>query len=182
MRGLNRRERVHLKRCRYLLPRNPWNLSGSEQDRLSSLIRWNSPLIRAAQAQARLRKCRQACPAGNRSKSGLDCPAALQRALEGMNNRVKLVPPRVWIPQRHRLHHCHYQYQHWIGRTSMNSFYSKLKPDFSARPLARAFMLDELARGLVINGLAKPLKALDTWPPRFHRKFSCPGFDKTGSM
>jgi len=47
MRRLSRRERVHFKRCRYILLKNPWNLSNSEKDRLSTLIRWNSPLIRA---------------------------------------------------------------------------------------------------------------------------------------
>ena len=47
MRRLSRRERVAFKKTRYLLLKNPWNLSRSEQDRLSTIVRWNTPILRA---------------------------------------------------------------------------------------------------------------------------------------
>jgi transposase len=30
-----------------LLLKNPWNLNGNQKDRLSTLVRWNTPLVRA---------------------------------------------------------------------------------------------------------------------------------------
>lgn len=46
-RRLTTRERVDFKGTRWLLLKNPWNLSASQKDRLSTLIRWNTPLVRA---------------------------------------------------------------------------------------------------------------------------------------
>lgn len=125
MRRLSRRERVHFKRCRYILLKNPWNLSNSEKDRLSTLIRWNSPLIRAYYlkeafqmfwdipepdpAEAHLRKWMRTAKRTRLNPfkvfvqlldSHLDGILAWTRlrlsngALEGMNNKIKLVSHR----------------------------------------------------------------------------------------
>ena len=36
-----------LKGTRWLLLKNPWNLNNNQKERLSTLVRWNSPLVRA---------------------------------------------------------------------------------------------------------------------------------------
>ena len=46
-RQLTSRERVSFKGTRWLLLKNPWNLNTGQQERLSTLVRWNSPLVRA---------------------------------------------------------------------------------------------------------------------------------------
>ena len=46
-RQLTARERVTLKGTRWLLLKNPWNLNNDQKERLSTLVRWNSPLLRA---------------------------------------------------------------------------------------------------------------------------------------
>jgi len=46
-RQLTSKERVTFKGTRWLLLKNPWNLSNQQQERLSTLVRWNSPLVRA---------------------------------------------------------------------------------------------------------------------------------------
>jgi transposase len=46
MRRLTQQQRVTFKRSRWLLLKNPWNLSQDQKDRLSTIIRWNSALIR----------------------------------------------------------------------------------------------------------------------------------------
>jgi len=125
MRRLSRRERVHFKRCRYILLKNPWNLSHSEKDRLSTLIRWNSPLIRAyylkeafqmfwditepPAAEAHLLKWMRTAKRTRLAPfklfvqlidAHLDGILAWTRlrlsngALEGMNNKIKLVSHR----------------------------------------------------------------------------------------
>jgi hypothetical protein len=40
MRRLSQKERVAFKRIRWLLLKNPWNLSNDEKERLSTLVRW----------------------------------------------------------------------------------------------------------------------------------------------
>jgi transposase len=47
MRRLGRRERVWFKRSRFLLLKNPWNLTTDQKERLSTLVRWNTPIVRA---------------------------------------------------------------------------------------------------------------------------------------
>ncbi len=47
MRTLSLKERVTFKGTRWLLLKNPWNLSPHQQERLSTLVRWNTPLVRA---------------------------------------------------------------------------------------------------------------------------------------
>jgi transposase len=47
MRTLSRQERASFKGTRWLLLKNPWNLSSQQSERLSTLVRWNSPLVRA---------------------------------------------------------------------------------------------------------------------------------------
>jgi transposase len=46
-RQLTTKQRVSFKGTRWLLLKNPWNLSSGQQERLSTLVRWNSPLVRA---------------------------------------------------------------------------------------------------------------------------------------
>jgi transposase len=46
-RQLTTKERVRFKGTRWLLLKNPWNLSSGQKERLSTLVRWNSPLVRA---------------------------------------------------------------------------------------------------------------------------------------
>lgn len=47
MRRLSLKERVGFKRSRWLLLKNPWNLTGDQKDRLSTMVRWNAPIVRA---------------------------------------------------------------------------------------------------------------------------------------
>ena len=46
-RELTSKEKVEVKGTRWLLLKNPWNLTNDQKERLSTLVRWNSPLIRA---------------------------------------------------------------------------------------------------------------------------------------
>jgi transposase len=46
-RQLTTKQRVSFKGTRWLLLKNPWNLSSSQEERLSTLVQWNSPLVRA---------------------------------------------------------------------------------------------------------------------------------------
>jgi len=47
MQRLTMQEKVNFKRSRWLLLKNPWNLSRDQKDRLSTIIQWNSPIVRA---------------------------------------------------------------------------------------------------------------------------------------
>ena len=47
MRRLSRREKVRFKGVRYLLLKNPGNLKADQKQRLSTLVRWNTPITRA---------------------------------------------------------------------------------------------------------------------------------------
>ena len=47
MRRLSLKERVVFKRSRWLLLKNPWNLNRDQKERLSTLVRWNTPIVRA---------------------------------------------------------------------------------------------------------------------------------------
>lgn len=47
MRRLSAKEKVEFKRTRFLLLKNPWNLKADEQNRLSTLVQWNTPIVRA---------------------------------------------------------------------------------------------------------------------------------------
>jgi len=46
-RQLTAKERATFKGTRWLLLKNPWNLNGDQKDRLSTLVRLNSPMVRA---------------------------------------------------------------------------------------------------------------------------------------
>jgi transposase len=46
-RKLTSKEKVEVKGTRWLLLKNPWNLTNDQKERLSTLVRWNSPLVRA---------------------------------------------------------------------------------------------------------------------------------------
>ena len=46
-RQLTSKQRVTFKGTRWLLLKNPWNLNDDQKDRLSTLVRWNTPLVRA---------------------------------------------------------------------------------------------------------------------------------------
>jgi transposase len=47
MRRLTQKEKVPFKRSRWLLLKNPWNLSNDQKERLSTLVQWNTPIVRA---------------------------------------------------------------------------------------------------------------------------------------
>ena len=47
MRRLSAKEKVPFKRSRWLLLKNPWNLTSDQKERLSTLVRWNTPIVRA---------------------------------------------------------------------------------------------------------------------------------------
>lgn len=47
MRRLTGQKKVTFKRTRWLLLKNPWNLTGEQKERLSTLVRWNTPIVRA---------------------------------------------------------------------------------------------------------------------------------------
>ncbi|MGH9993048.1 MAG: ISL3 family transposase [Nitrososphaera sp.] len=47
MRRLSAQEKVPFKRSRWLLLKNPWNLTADQKERLSTLVRWNVPIVRA---------------------------------------------------------------------------------------------------------------------------------------
>ena len=46
-RHLTSKEKVTVKGTRWLLLKNPWNLNQDQNERLSTLVRWNTPLVRA---------------------------------------------------------------------------------------------------------------------------------------
>ena len=46
-RRLTAKERTTFKGTRWLLLKNPWNLTGNQKERLSTLVQWNTPLVRA---------------------------------------------------------------------------------------------------------------------------------------
>ena len=46
-RCLSGKERATFQGTRWLLLKNPWNLNDNQRERLSTLVRWNSPLVRA---------------------------------------------------------------------------------------------------------------------------------------
>ena len=125
MRRLSRRERVHFKKTRYLLLKNPWNLTRSQKDRLSTLVRWNTPIVRAyylkesfqmfwdykqpRRAEEHLRQWLRAAKR-TRLKAFKEFARMMENhidgilawtklrlsngALEGMNNKIKLVSHR----------------------------------------------------------------------------------------
>src|SRR5260370_35364851 len=47
MRRLSQKEKQQFKRSRSLLLKNPWNLSDDQKERLSTLVQWNMPIVRA---------------------------------------------------------------------------------------------------------------------------------------
>ena len=47
MRRLSLQEKAVFKRSRWLLLKNPWNLTSEQKERLSTLVRWNTPIVRA---------------------------------------------------------------------------------------------------------------------------------------
>ena len=47
MRRLSAKEKGPFKRSRWLLLKNPWNLTADQKERLSTLVRWNVPIVRA---------------------------------------------------------------------------------------------------------------------------------------
>jgi transposase len=46
-RRLTSKERTTFKGTRWLLLKNPWNLKDNQKERLSTLVQWNTPLVRA---------------------------------------------------------------------------------------------------------------------------------------
>jgi transposase len=125
MRRLSGREKTSFKRTRFLLLKNPWNLRPDERERLSTLVRWNTPIVRAyylkeafqlfwtyrqpARAEQHLRRWLHSAMRSRLEpfkdlvrmlRAHLDGVLAWTRlrvsngALEGMNNKIKLVSHR----------------------------------------------------------------------------------------
>src|SRR6202158_734390 len=46
-RQLTAKQRTTFKGTRWLLLKNPWNLTDDQRERLSTLVRWNAPIVRA---------------------------------------------------------------------------------------------------------------------------------------
>jgi transposase len=46
-RQLTAKQRTTFKGTRWLLLKNPWNLTGDQRERLSTLVRWNAPIVAA---------------------------------------------------------------------------------------------------------------------------------------
>ena len=46
MRRLSAKEKVAFRRSRWLVLKNPWNLSDDQKERLSTLVQWNTPIVR----------------------------------------------------------------------------------------------------------------------------------------
>lgn len=125
MRRLSRVERTPFKRCRFLLLKNPWNLTSEQKERLSYLVRLNAAVVRAyylkeafqlfwdyrqpGPAKEHLQKCMRSAMHSRLEpfKSFVrmlrnHLPGILawttlrvsNGALEGMNNKIKLVSHR----------------------------------------------------------------------------------------
>ena len=125
MRRLCRTERTPFKRCRFLLLKNPWNLTPDQKERLSHLVRLNAPIVRAyylkeafqlfwdykqpGRAEPHLQKCMNSAmrsrlePFKRFARMLRDHLAGVlawtrlrvsNGALEGMNNKIKLVSHR----------------------------------------------------------------------------------------
>ena len=125
VRRLTGKEKVALKKTRLLLLKNPWNLKPAEKNRLSLLVRWNLPVVRAyylkeafqlfwdyqqpARAETHLRRCLHSAMRSRLEpfkefvrmlRAHLDGVLAWTRArvsngaLEGMNNKIKIVSHR----------------------------------------------------------------------------------------
>jgi transposase len=47
MRRLSGQQKATFKKTRWLLLKNPWNLTNDQKERLSTLVRWNTPIVRA---------------------------------------------------------------------------------------------------------------------------------------
>ena len=47
VRRLTGKEKITFNSTRWLLLKNPWNLTNEQKERLSTLVRWNSPIVRA---------------------------------------------------------------------------------------------------------------------------------------
>ncbi len=125
VRRLSRQEKTSFKRTRFLLLKNPWNLRTEERERLSTLVRWDTPIVRAyylkeafqlfgsyrhpARAEEHLRRWMYSVLRSRlqpfkelvrRLRAHLEGVLAWTRlrvsngALEGMNNKIKLVSHR----------------------------------------------------------------------------------------
>jgi len=122
---LSGEHRTAIKNTRFLLLKNPWNLKPEEKERLSNLVRWNLPVVRAwylkesfqlfweykqpARAEEHLRRWMHSAMRSRLQpfkdfvrllREHLDGVLAWTRtrlsngAVEGMNNKIKLVSHR----------------------------------------------------------------------------------------
>ncbi len=107
-----RREKVQFKGTRYLLLKNPWNLTADQKERLSTLVRSNTLITPAwyLKESFQLFFEYKQVGAGAGSSGVLDALAAgaVQRslvtmllrlsngALEGMNSKIKLISHRTF--------------------------------------------------------------------------------------
>jgi len=127
MRRLSKKEKTAFKRTRFVLLKNPWNLKPEEKERLSTLVKWNTPIVRAyylkeafqlfwdyrqpARAGEHLRRWMHSAMRSRLEpfkefvrmlRSHLEGVLAWTKlrvsngAVEGMNNKIKLVSHRAF--------------------------------------------------------------------------------------
>ena len=127
-RRLSRKQKVCFKGVRYLLLKNPWNLTVDQKERLSTLVKWNTPITRAyylkesfqlffeykqpKRAREHLERWMHSAMRsrlepfksfGRLLRGHLDGVLAWTKlrlsngALEGMNNKIKLVSHRAYV-------------------------------------------------------------------------------------
>ena len=98
------------KRSRWLLLKNPWNLTNEQKERLSPLVRWNTPIVRALllkeafqlfwdyqQPSSRLEPFKKFVRLLRSHLDGILPWTHLQlsnAAVEGMNNKIKSISHR----------------------------------------------------------------------------------------
>lgn len=92
MRRLSLKERVVFKRSRWLLLKNPWNLNADQKDRLSTLVKWNAPIVRAYYLKESFQLFWDYRQPG-RAKAHLEkwMSAAMRSRLEPFKNFVRLL-------------------------------------------------------------------------------------------
>src|SRR4029434_2104034 len=92
MRRLTAREKVPFKRSRWLLLKNPWNLTAEQKERLSTLVRWNAPIVRAYYLKESFQlfwEYRQPARAGEQLKKWMN--AAMRSRLEPFKKFVRML-------------------------------------------------------------------------------------------
>lgn len=92
VRRLSGAHRVAIKSTRFVLLKNPWNLRPEEKERLSNLVRWNLPIVRAwylKESFQLFREYRQPARAEEHIRRWMH--SAMRSRLEPFKNFVRLL-------------------------------------------------------------------------------------------